>query len=321
MDWTVYWFMLPVCIVVASVAMFSGISGAAMLIPVFLIGFPVFDIPRLTTVEAIGTSLLLETSGFGTGLYRYLRMRLVDSATATRLITLTLPLGTLGALASAHAPVQALRLGYGVAMVGLAGLLVRETRAIQSGGAAVGVTADLTGVPGSAAAPGAALAPGMHAAHSPCPRGTARQVIAADGTDYRYCAHGLRGQQVLSGVGAFFAGLISTGVGEATLSGLVRRSRFPVAVAAATSTVVVAGTVVGAALTHMVQLAANGGFSAIPWNLIVWAVPGAVFGAILGTGLQGKVSARLTRWFFGGLFLTIGITFLLAFTVFRSSFA
>jgi uncharacterized membrane protein YfcA len=92
-------------------------------------------------------------------------------------------------------------------------------------------------------------------------------------------------------------------------------------VAAATSTVVVAGTVVGAALTHMIQLATHGGLTAIPWTLIVWAVPGAVVGAVLGTGLQGKVSPRLTRWFFGGLFLTIGVAFLLAFTVFKASFS
>ena len=246
MDWTIYWFMLPVCIAIAGVAMFSGISGAAMLIPVFLIGFPLLGVPQLTTVEAIGTSLLLETSGFGTGLYRYFRLRLVDSATAWRLIALTLPLGMLGALASAQAPVQALRLGYGVAMVALAVILVREAH------------------PADAAAPGAAYAPNVDTAHPPCPLGTARQIAAADGTTYTYCAHGLRGQQLLSGVGAFFAGLISTGVGEATLPGLVRRSRFPLAVAAATSTVVVAGTVVGAALTHMVQLAAHGGLSAIP---------------------------------------------------------
>lgn len=53
MDWTVYWFMLPVCITVASVAMFSGISGAALLTPIFLIGFPLFGVPRLTIVEAM----------------------------------------------------------------------------------------------------------------------------------------------------------------------------------------------------------------------------------------------------------------------------
>ena len=127
MDWTVYWFMLPVCVLVAGVAMFSRISGAALLIPVFLIGFPLLDVPRLTTVEAVGTSLLLETTGFGTGVSRYLRMRLVDMATARRIIVVTMPAGALGAIAARHAPVQALRLGYGVAMLGLAWLLSRQT--------------------------------------------------------------------------------------------------------------------------------------------------------------------------------------------------
>jgi len=311
-DWTVYWFMLPVCIAVASVAMFSGISGAAMLIPVFLIGFPLFEVPRLTTAAAIGTSLLLETSGFGTGLYRYLRSRLVDTATARRLIAVTLPLGAVGAVASAHAPVQALRLGYGAAMVGLAVLLVRDA----AEHAPEPLPVPVVGGP----APGAAFATPGEPPHPRCPRGVPRQITAAGGRSFDFCAHGLRGQQALSGLGAFFAGLISTGVGEATLPGLIRRSRFPAAVAAATSTVVVAGTVVGAAVTHMVQLASAGGFAAIPWNLIVWAVPGAMLGAVIGTGLQGKVSPRVTRWFFGGLFLAIGVTFLLAFTVFVHRF-
>jgi hypothetical protein len=95
---------------------------------------------------------------------------------------------------------------------------------------------------------------------------------------------------------------------------LVRRSRFPVAVAAATSTVVVAGTVVGAASTHTVQLIVEGGFSAVPWNLIVWAVPGALIGAGIGTRLQGRINDRTAKMFFTGLFLAIGVTFLLAFT-------
>ena len=227
------------------------------------------------------------------------------------------------ALVDGQAPVQALRLGYGVAMVGLALLLMREAQPSETDAIAATTnvgTPRLAGEPDCGAAPGAAFTPSGDKAHPPCPMGTARQVTAADGTTYVYCAHGLRGQQLLSGIGAFFAGLISTGVGEATLPGLVRRSRFPIAVAAATSTVVVAGTVVGAALTHMAQLAADGGFAAIPWNLIVWAVPGAVLGAVLGTGLQGKVSPRVTRWFFSGLFFTIGVTFLLAFTVFKSTF-
>jgi len=284
MDWTVYWFMFPVCVAVASVAMFSGISGAALLVPVFLIGFPLFDVPELTTVAAIGTSLLLETSGFGTGLYRYLRLGLVDTATARRLVAVTLPLGGVGAIASAHAPVQALRLGYGAAMVGLAILLVREASEQAREPALVAAAAGPAGttgalLPRSGPAPGAAFSGAGEPPHVRCPHGEPRTIAATNGHTFAFCVHGLRGQQLLSGIGAFLAGLISTGVGEATLPGLIRRSRVPAAVAAATSTVVVAGT-----------------------------------------GLQGKVSLRVTRWFFGALFFTIGASFLLSFTVFRQRF-
>lgn len=130
----------------------------------------------------------------------------------------------------------------------------------------------------------------------------------------------MRGQIVFSGIGAFVAGLISTGVGEAALPLLVRRSRFPVPVAAATSTFVVAATVFGAAITHFVQLAMRGRLSAIPWNLIVWAVPGAIIGAIIGTHFQGKISERASRTFFSLLFFSIGVIFLVAFTVFKYRF-
>jgi len=144
--------------------------------------------------------------------------------------------------------------------------------------------------------------------------------VAASGKVYDFCAHGLRLQRLLSGGGALVAGMISTGVGEATLPPLVRRSRFPVPVAAATSTVLVAGTVVGAAATHLLELLQEGGLGAIPWNLIVWAVPGAVIGAFVGTRLQGRVSERASRTFFAGLFAAIGVAFLLAFTVFAHRF-
>lgn len=300
MDWTFYWFMLPVCVVVAAIAMFSGISGAALLTPIFLIGFPLLGVPRLTAVAAIGTSLFPETSGFGTGVYRYAARGLVDGASARRLIAVTLPLGAAGALTARHVPAQALRIGYGVAMLGLAAVLPRHHE---------GSTAP-------DGAPGPALVAASEHVHQGCGVGELRKVATRDGDVYELCAHGLALQRVISGGGEFVAGIISTGVGEATLPGLVRRSRFPVAVAAATSTVVVAGTVVGAAATHMVQLAVEGGLSAIPWNLIVWAVPGAVVGAGIGTRLQGTISERTTRIFFTLLFLAIGLTFLVAFTRF-----
>jgi uncharacterized membrane protein YfcA len=220
-------------------------------------------------------------------------------------VVVTLPLGAAGAVASRHLPTQSLRIGYGVAMVLLAVILARK----EPGRTA----ADPHAAP--------ALVSASDRSHPPCGAGEARHLRAANGRGYDYCAHGLGLQRAISGAGGFVAGLISTGVGEATLPGLVRRSRFPVAVAAATSTVIVAGTVTGAAATHLVQLASGGGLSAIPWNLLVWAAPGAVVGALVGTRLQGTVSEQAARRFFAGLFLLIGVTFLLAFTVFQRRFA
>ena len=40
MDFTLYWFMFPVAIVVATCAMLSGIGGAALFTPIFILVFP-----------------------------------------------------------------------------------------------------------------------------------------------------------------------------------------------------------------------------------------------------------------------------------------
>ena len=276
MDWTFYWFMLPVCVCVASIAMFSGISGAALLMPVFLFGFPLMGAPAMSTVSAIGMSLFLETSGFGTGVYRYVRSRLVDWKTVSTLAIVTVPLGIMGAMLARLAPVYLLRGMYGMVMVGLAVVLWRHRSSSD-------------------------LDIALH--------GSTRVVTTAAGAEYRYPVPRLSGQRVASGAGAFLAGLISTGVGEATLPGLIRRHRFPVPVAAATTTVIVATTVVAAAATHLWELSRNGGWGAIPWDLVTWAAPGAICGAFIGTHLQGRIPERTSQRFFSILFLAIGALF------------
>jgi uncharacterized membrane protein YfcA len=237
------------------------------------------------------------------GVYRYLRMNLADLATVRALIIVTLPLGALGAVASQHVPMQWLRIGYGAAMLGVTWILLPRGPA--------GRAADR---------PCPCLVNESENATKDCAEKNRRRVHATDGQVYEYCALGLPLQRVFSGFGAALAGMISTGVGEATLPALVRRSRFPVPVAAATSTLVVAGTVVGAAATQLAQLALKGGFAAIPWNLIAWAVPGSIIGAAIGTRFQGKVNERATRIFFSLVFLLMGTTFLLAFTLFAHRF-
>jgi uncharacterized membrane protein YfcA len=136
--------------------------------------------------------------------------------------------------------------------------------------------------------------------------------------DRLLCAHGLRLQRPISGLGAFMTGLISTGVGELTSPLLIVRSGFPVPIAAATSIILVAVADISAVLTHFTQFVMREGVGAIPWNLIVWGVPGMATGAFLGSHLQGRVSEHASRRFFAGLFVDIGITFS-AFTLFSGS--
>lgn len=64
MDWTVYWFQAPACFVFASAAMFSGITGAGLMLPWFLLAFPLLGVPTISIHEAIVSALFLETAAF-----------------------------------------------------------------------------------------------------------------------------------------------------------------------------------------------------------------------------------------------------------------
>lgn len=309
MEWTVYWFMLPACVVIAATATFSGISGAALMTPMFILVFPWLGVPTLSTIQSIGAALFLETAGFGAGVYHYARMRIADLRMARALITFTAPSAVAGALLAHEAPAMVLRIAYGVAMLGVAWLLGR--------GNSPPTQAKKPDVP----CPCLVCESECSQPDSECPPQRRRELRSADGKSYAWCANFERPQRIFSATGAFLAGLISTGVGEATLPMLVRKGRVPVPVAAATSTLVVAGTVVAASIAHGVLLGLQGGLNAIPWNLIVWGVPGAIAGAAIGTRLQGRISERVTRIFFATLFALIGLVFLLAFTVFRGRLA
>jgi uncharacterized membrane protein YfcA len=127
MDWTVYAFMFPVCIVIAMIAMASGISGAALLSPTLIIGFPLLGIPTLTAAAAIGTRLFVEFSGFASGVVGYLRRQLVDMRTVRALVVVSVPVAAAaGFLAGAIDP-RLLKAIYGVLMLPLAVGLWRQS--------------------------------------------------------------------------------------------------------------------------------------------------------------------------------------------------
>ena len=85
-----YWFMFPVGICVATIAMFIGIGGAIMFSPFFMLAL------NLEPVLAMGAGLTIEIFGFSSGVVGYSRTKSIRYDIVKKLIIFTLPATVIG---------------------------------------------------------------------------------------------------------------------------------------------------------------------------------------------------------------------------------
>ncbi|MDJ0760659.1 MAG: sulfite exporter TauE/SafE family protein [Woeseiaceae bacterium] len=277
MDFTLYWFMFPVAICVATCAMLSGIGGAALFTPIFVLIFPLLgeEYVLSSTVAAIAAALITQTFGFLSGFIGYQRRRLIDYGLASRLLIIAVPVAIAGAMLANAMPDHLLLAGYALLVLLLAVGLFQQTR---------------TRVP----------------VRDDVPQ-ELRLVIDSAGNRHEFLHDGLHiKDKLLTGVGAFMTGLVSVGIGEVTISQLTRRG-VPIAVAAATSVLVVILTVATASSALAVELIRDGGWAAVPWHLLVWDIPGVLIGGQIGPRLQGRFNQRTLQKAIAVMFVVIGI--------------
>jgi hypothetical protein len=286
MDWMLYWFMFPVSIVVAATAMLSGIGGATLFIPIFVIIFPLLgpEFP-LDTTAAIGTAVITQFFGFLSGFMAYYRKQLIDFRSALPFIAVAAPISIAGALLLAGLMDQELFLkgAYALLMLILCPvLLYRKTNG------------------SSAVIEGAETSDGNR---------ITRTIIARSGETYRYLAP-IQDKigMTMTATGSFLTGLLGVGIGEVIMPQLVKRNRVPLAVAAATSVFIVIVTIAAASFTQISALMAAGGVNAIPWNLVCYSVPGVLIGGQIGPFLQGKIAQRTMELAIAALFAVIGVS-------------
>ena len=100
MDFTLYWFMFPVSIIVATCAMLSGIGGAALFTPIFILVFPLLgeEYVLASTMTAVAAALFTQTFGFLSGFIGYYRRKLIDYQLARRILRVSIPVAILGAV-------------------------------------------------------------------------------------------------------------------------------------------------------------------------------------------------------------------------------
>jgi uncharacterized membrane protein YfcA len=281
LDFTLYWFMFPVSILVATCAMLSGIGGAALFTPIFILVFPLLGPEYVleSTIVSIGAALFTQTFGFLSGFIGYYRRRLIDFALAWRILRFSIPVAVLGALTASLVHDSVLLASYAILVAVLAVVLWRN---------AVPAKKDTS-----------KTTPAVQ-----------RKLTDSRGKDYFYDEPELGpGSFALTGVGAFLTGLVSVGIGEVTISQLTRKG-IPIAVAAATSVLVVIATVVFASFTLFAQLIQAGGWSAVPWNLLCYDIPGVLIGGQIGPRLQGMISQHTMRRAISILFVILAIAML-----------
>lgn len=258
-----YWFMFPASILVSTLAMASGVEGATFFSPLFILAL------RLSPEVAIGTALITEVFGFASGLFAYTRKKLIDLRLGLNLLVVTIPLAIIGTIIAGiiDSVYLMIILGVGLFVVALSFLRQPEHKDV--------VLMDKQNVEEYGG------------------KNAQTVLVTAEGEEIRYTVCNRTEGRILSGIGALFMGMVSTGLGEMNGYFLLQRCRVPSKVSVATSVFVVAVTALVASTGHFIQFVKNGGgVLETVLNLIIFTVPGVIIGGQIGSKISSKIPQR-----------------------------
>jgi len=282
-----FWFMLPIAIMIATIAMASGIEGATFFTPLFILAL------GLPAEIAIGTGLITEVFGFASGLFAYNRKRLIDYKLGLSLLVVTVPMGLFGTWAAGYVPADILKtiLGMGLIAIAVAFLRTPEKKEVERLDDVI--EEEYGGEKGETC------------------------LVTREGKEICYTVCNRTEGRLIAGVGGMFIGMISTGLGELNGYFLLQRCRVPSAVAVASSVFVVAITALIASTGHFIKFVQTGGETLnTVLNLVIFTVPGVIIGGQLGPLVASRISQHTLERGLAILFIIVAV-FMLGGVIFR----
>lgn len=257
-----YWYMLPLAIAISAVSTASGVGGATFFAPLFVLAL------GISPEVAIGSTLITEVFGFGSGVYAYSRKRLIDYRLGTALLVTTIPVALLGTWLAGLVEPDILKgiLGVGLFAVAANSLSTPDKRIILRLDAAI--EEEYGAKKGETC------------------------LTTADGEEICYTVCNRTEGRLIAAVGALFKGMIATGLGELDGHFLLERCGVPSKVSVATGVFVVLLTTLSAASGHLVRFSQNGGVLNTVLSLVIFTIPGVILGGQLGPRVINRLPER-----------------------------
>ena len=275
------WFLFPISILVATTAMSTGIGGAVFFSPIFILWL------KLEPTVAIGTALVTELFGFSSGLFAYMKAKLIDFKLGKEILMLSVPGAFIGVHLSAKFPASILKAIFAVGIIFIGVQIFTSWREEQKEKL------------------NKEIAEGSN-------KGThGSSLTDARGKKYFYTVCNKSMGAVFAAVGSTFLGMISVGLAELMEYHLVAKCRVPSPVAVGTSIFVVVVTVLVASVGHIVGFV-NGGKETImeALNVAMFTVPGVLVGGQIGPRIQAKVNPDKMKVAISFIFLIVGFMML-----------
>ncbi|MHA1265962.1 MAG: sulfite exporter TauE/SafE family protein [Candidatus Helarchaeota archaeon] len=258
-----YWYMFPVALLIATVAMLFGIGGAIFFSPFFIL------VLSLDPQMAISLGLLIEVFGFSSGLVGYIRLKLINFHLSTRILPFALIGGILGALVGKYIPAISLEIILAgiIFFLGISFLLGEKTQKY------------------------------VHYPFHP----HIEEYRKAGHLDQRPYLHWLDFWTdfkkkpfifVTSMIGGVIVGLSSTGLGEINSYNFVKRLKMDLGESAGTSIFIIAIVAIATSLFNISFLFLNiSGDGSMMLEILLFTIPGVILGAQIGS----KLASRLNR--------------------------
>ncbi len=265
------WYIFPIAIFIATIAMIFGIGGAIFFSPLFLIGM------NLPPDMAIAIGLLTEVFGFSSGLIGYARNNLINYHLGTRILPFTIVAALLGAFLGKYVPSFILEILLAIVLFLLAiAFLKREKTTIYSS--------------------------------FPLHPGENKGKIMKKWFDIWQDFKKKPSLFLASAIGGLFVGLVSTGLGEINEFNFVKRLNMRTDLAAGSSVFIVAITALSASLFNLSYFsAADTNDLMIIAQIALFAIPGVIIGAQLGVRLSKKIDRSKALRVLPLLFFVLGI--------------